>query len=405
LVPQRTYYFRVVGRDRAGNVTIDDNGGQFYRFTTLAPVSAPWTDNLENGRENWSVISADYSEIAWTLGVPGNGASAYSPENAWGSNLDGGSASVADSFLISPAIRLSGGNLYTLRFQQNYNFMPQGEFDALQYGELLLLTNTSNSPIPLGTLPESSAGWEPAEIDLTPYHDQVVYVVWHYFLISLDTLPRFGWLVDDVAVTATTIVPGTIQITNNLFEARYVLTGPAYRSGQGASLVITNAPPGQYRIDFGDVPYFTTPPSQTKTLAELGTVVFQGNYTMSDSNHNGMADAWEQQYFGVVSPDRTRLTDSDGDGSTDYAEFLAGTNPTDPNSMLTLAAGVGQTNRAFQVQWPSARGHAYLVEGSTNGRVWFAVTPWTLGTGNPMTFVPTNTGPGAPYWFRLQVKP
>ena len=59
---------------------------------------------------------------------------------------------------------------------------------------------------------------------------------------------------------------------------------------------------------------------------------FTGNYTFLDANHNGISDAWEMDYFGSVATNRTQLTDTDHDGMSDYAKFIAGTDPTNPAS-------------------------------------------------------------------------
>jgi hypothetical protein len=59
-----------------------------------------------------------------------------------------------------------------------------------------------------------------------------------------------------------------------------------------------------------------------------------------DANHNGLPDSWEQA-FGITDPNG----DADGDGFTNLQEYLAGTDPLDPNSVpgsppkdVTLAA-------------------------------------------------------------------
>src|SRR6266568_4621683 len=59
LLPNKQYYFRVVSRDTAGNVTVDDNLGRLYTFTTLLPILTPWSDNMDTGAINWSVYSSD----------------------------------------------------------------------------------------------------------------------------------------------------------------------------------------------------------------------------------------------------------------------------------------------------------------------------------------------------------
>lgn len=405
LKPQGTYYFRVVSRDRAGNVAVDDNQGRLYTFTTLTPLSPPWADNLENGSSDWAVITADESEIEWTLGVPSNGAAAYSPTQAWGSDLDGRDASLAESFLISPAILLSGGNRATLRFKQNYNFLPQSDFDIAEYGEVMLITNTATSPITLGAVADASSGWEDAEFDLSPYHDQVVYVVWHYVLLSFESWPRFGWLVDDVSVTVSNVVPGTMIISNNLAQARFTLTGPMNRTGQGISTVFTNAPPGQYAITFGTVLFYQTPAPQTNTLVATGTVLFEGNYTFADANTNGISDAWETNFFGALSSSRTASTDTDGDGMTDYAEFIAGSNPTNAASALALEVPLSPTNGQVQLTWPTISGHAYRLEMSINAATWTPVTDWTLANGAASSYTLTAPASGVAYLFRLAVRP
>ncbi len=405
LKPSSTYYFRVVSRDRAGNVTIGDNHGQPYQFTTLTPIYSPWFDNLEHGSNDWTVIQADESELAWALGVPRNVTNTPSPSHVWGTSLDGATASVAESVLITPGIYLTGGDRITLRFMQNYDFVPAEDPEAIEYGEIWLYTNATTAPIVLGTVAGSSSDWVEAHFDLTAYREQLVYVAWHYLLFSIDPAERFGWLLDDISVTASNIVPGTIRITNNLWQARYVLAGPRSRVGQGASLEMSNAPPGQYHITFGDVPYYATPPPQTNTLDSLATLVFQGNYTVQDSNHNGMADSWEQHYFSSVSPSRTRLTDTDGDGFTDYAEFMAGTNPTQPNSLLRLAPPVPLADGSMRFSWPSVSGRAYLVEGSSDGTTWRALSGWISASSALSTFTLPATAPPAPSLFRLQVRP
>lgn len=49
----------------------------------------------------------------------------------------------------------------------------------------------------------------------------------------------------------------------------------------------------------------------------------------TDSDHDGMADSWEQTHFGNLSRGSTNdsSSDYDGDGYTDLEEFLNGTNP------------------------------------------------------------------------------
>jgi subtilisin family serine protease len=409
LLPNHTYYFRVVSRDKAGNVAVDDNGGQYYIFTTLQPVSLPWTDDLEQGLGDWTVISAEGSERDWTLGTPGGGVSAHSPSTCWGSNLGGAQLGLAESVLVSPGIFLAGGNEATLRVWQNYDFLTADT--EIEFGEVWLITNaTTGAYVTLDTLgtiwggpSDSSFGWEEVEYDLTPYLGTVVYVAWHYFVVG-DDLERQGWLVDDISVEVGQAGRGTIQVNNNLAQAFVVVTGPVSRSGVGQSLVISNAPPGEYVVHFGAVPYYDLPAPQTQTLQASNVLVFHGNYVFTDSNQNGISDLWEQQYFGSAAPGHLPSWDSDGDGVSDYDEFVAGTNPTNSASVLR-ASFAPPTNGVAQLSWKATGSRAYRVLGSDDLLTWVPLTDW-LHAPRSSVRQPVAIGPDVrARFFRLEVQP
>lgn len=279
LQPDRTYYFRLTSRDRAGNVTTDDNVGKLYTFKTLLPLSAPWSDDMETPGADWSTYAVEDSETDWTLGPPGGGETASSGKNCWGSNLSGGPISQAECYLISPGILLTGGNRATLRFKHNYDFTPKTELLDIEIGAVEIITDVTAQPVPIMQYQDTSDGWDNAEVDLSPYMGKVVYLAWYYALLSFDAVPRLGWLVDDVSVTVDYVAPGTIQISNTIAQAVFELRGPTSTNGQGRWLAITNAVPGQYVLEFGEAPGYLTPPPQTNTLTPGGLIKFVGNYT------------------------------------------------------------------------------------------------------------------------------
>jgi hypothetical protein len=408
LLPDHVYYFRVVSRDRAGNVSMDDNGGLLYSFRTLTPVFAPWADQGESGDAEWSITGPDESERGWRLGVPHNypGAEAHSPTRAWGTNLDGDEIGQMESYLVTPAIYLAGGNKASLRFWQNYDFASGGD-TSIELGEVVIITNITTAPVTLMLrMGDFSDGWEEVEeIDLTPYLGQVVYLAWHYFYLTFEVESPPGWLVDDVAIEISNQIPGTIQITNNLAQGSFSLAGPLSRSGHGWSLLLTNAPPGEYRVAFGDVPFHRTPAPQTNTLASSAMLRFVGNYTFADANDNAMSDDWESFFFHEVSPQRGPTADTDGDGCTDYAEFQAGTDPTTASSRLVVLTPIPQADGGVRLQWPSAIGRAYRVEASSDAVHWAPVTGWLQATTGTTATLLSRSALGPAYLFRLEVRP
>ncbi len=397
-----TYYLRITSRDRAGNTVIDDNHELLYAFTTYLPLLPTWTNDFEAHDTNWSAVTAEESETGWIWGAPGGGESANSGTYCWGSNLGGGAASQLESYLISPATLLVGGNKATLRFWHNYDFLPAGEFD-IQLAAIEIITDISAAPELLFQMPEdTSDGWESFQIDLTPYMGRLVYLVWYHFLFSFDPLPRIGWLVDDVSIEVETVTPGVVTITNNISQAVFALAGPTGRTGNGRLTVITNAIPGSYTIQFGEALHYVTPPPQTNTLAPGGQLTFTGNYTFADANTNGISDSWEIANFGGVSPSRTKFTDTDDDGMSDYGEFVAGTDPNNPPIPFRVTAVM--TNGSVALQWPSATNLVYRVCAATvpPAASWQPYSPWLNASNNVMNFILPPATNGAPNFFRVE---
>jgi hypothetical protein len=407
LQANRNYFYQVTSRDTAGNATVDNDQGAFYTFTTVRAPQPPWFDDLENGVGDWTVIAdtADGSDANWTLGTPNDAlaTSAYSGTHAWGSLLGGNPSFIASSFLYSPAIDLSGLSQATLTFWDNFNFES-----GFETGQLGISTNSSTPPADIPTLVDFSSlnsdGWEQETVDLTPYAGQTIQVVWYYQGVNFGS-PLYGWLVDDVGITGVTSSgSGTITIAKNLGQGTFNLTGPINQSGKLPLTTITNAPPGQYVVTFSDVTFYQTPTNQTGTLTIAGSLNFTGNYSFIDANQNGISDAWENYYFGAAGTNRTVLTDSDGDGMTDYAEFIAGTNPTNAASKFIFLSANVLTNQSIQLKWAAIPGRLYQLESSTNLVTWTSLTGWQQAIASPMIYSGTNAATGSRF-YRTEVQP
>ncbi len=78
-----------------------------------------------------------------------------------------------------------------------------------------------------------------------------------------------------------------------------------------------------------------------------------------DSDGDGLDDDWEVGYFGNL--DRDGSGDFDGDGATDAAEFAAGTNPNDNQSVLR-ALLLDEPDGGHRILWSAAPGRQYQVQ-------------------------------------------
>ena len=125
---------------------------------------------------------------------------------------------------------------------------------------------------------------------------------------------------------------------------------------------------------------------------------------------NGTPEAWLEQYGltnGVPGGyDAAAQADTDGDGLPNWAEYVAGTDPTNPDSVLKVAGTGVSSASEFGLQWPSVAGRVYDVESSTNLSDTVPFQPLLSGiqatpSTNSCTVPVSLTGP---HFFRVKVR-
>jgi Tol biopolymer transport system component len=79
-----------------------------------------------------------------------------------------------------------------------------------------------------------------------------------------------------------------------------------------------------------------------------------------DSDQDGMDDDWEWTYFGNL--DRDGKADYDGDGLSDRAEFVAGTNPINDASVLRVFLLTSVQTGGTWIYWHAVAGKSYTVQ-------------------------------------------
>ena len=102
------------------------------------------------------------------------------------------------------------------------------------------------------------------------------------------------------------------------------------------------------------------------TNAAFANGFFEVKPAVLDYNFDGLDDVFQRKYFDPwTSAQAAPGADPDGDGANNFAEYVAGTIPTNAASVLKML-GVARTNTTATVSWSSVSGKKYQVSARTN---------------------------------------
>lgn len=167
---------------------------------------------------------------------------------------------------------------------QNTIFLMPNEITIPRDKILQLYTSSGHVGIYLPSIPSNIIVLAREAHDKNHYSltlEKDKYLLWG-FTASPDSMTNVGsnLFINVVNYMISLSAPqsGTIEVSANLEDATFTISGPDFYSGSGKFWSQSDAPPGDYTITYGSVSGYKTPASETKTLSSGGSIIFFGDY-------------------------------------------------------------------------------------------------------------------------------
>ncbi len=184
--------------------------------------------------------------------------------------------------------------------------------------------------------------------------------------------------------------------------------------------------PGQWMPDWFKLLSTSPARNRARALAQVTGDHFRAprDSTPDIGGHEFGFESWQMSYFGCAScSPAIASADPDGDGQDNLAEYVAGTNPTNPTSAFGLTSVIRNGDDSCTITWQSVGGMRYRVQysdgdtaGGYNGVFTDIVrpqaeetdpnspgTPATMGFTDDYTFTPAP--PAGRRYYRVRVTP
>ncbi|WZY01815.1 S8 family serine peptidase [Bacillus sp. FSL W7-1360] len=187
-----TYHWVVT--DYGNNEVVSED----FTVAVSPGITIGYTQDFETNPTGWTSFGEQNS---WAWGEPTSGpGAAASGDNVYATNLGGNYDNNMNATLVMPPIDLPEGNAY-LQFKRWYDL--ENNYD---YGHVFISTDRE-SWTQLARMNGTTSGWESAEVDLSDYSGQRVYIGFN--LTSDFSIVRSGLYIDDVALVDTSRGPST----------------------------------------------------------------------------------------------------------------------------------------------------------------------------------------------------
>jgi hypothetical protein len=226
--------------------------------------------------------------------------------------------------------------------------------------------------------------------------------------VSFGTL---SWTFQPPGGAAPIALTGTLTNINDQFS--YALRVPCETEIPGVAIS-----PGALKLSASPTTYDRSKVSVNGIPASF-SVTAQTNLTLSSTDRGrieridltvnlnsggGLPDAWQLQYFGHTGVDPN--ADPDHDGMSNWAEYIAGTNPTDAQSRFAFVRVFPDPQGGFRVEWSSVQGKFYTLQRSNDLLQGFSDLQTHIAATAPANSFRDGSASGTgPQFYRLEVEP
>ncbi|CEG27098.1 S8 family serine peptidase [Bacillus sp. B-jedd] len=197
-----TLTYQWVITDFVGN-TVKTNE---YNVTVSKGLTIGYFEDFETEPVGWEIV-AEGSTTNWEWGIPTSGPnSAVSGQKVYATKLAGNYTNGMREMIVMPSIAVPEGKTY-LQFKQWHSFeVSASTGTAYDYGYVMASQNGRDWKALLMVKGDSTK-WVDAQVDLSAYAGEGVYIAFYTFSDPSTTRP--GWYIDDVALSADSVGAGT----------------------------------------------------------------------------------------------------------------------------------------------------------------------------------------------------
>jgi sugar lactone lactonase YvrE len=223
----------------------------------------------------------------------------------------------------------------------------------------------------------------------------------------LDGSPAITTAVSFSAATNLGSPYATASQSLNSYGAAWLDSSVPGVSGTAILGTLTVTLPPNVNANSAYLVHFTHFSASPNGLASFRATVQDGLITVGNrtgsSWGDGIPDTWRLLYFGTIYNILSAAdADPDGDGASNWQEYIAGTNPRDAASVFRFLPAAPLTGTSFTLQWPSVVNKIYTLESSSSpGGGWTTVATNLLGNSQVLQWTDTNAASSARFYRAL----